>query len=56
MYELINQMFKDHFSPRNYSGNNMVDQQNDLFEGRTENDENIDYNEPYEPEERDEND
>lgn len=30
------------------AGNNMVDQPNDFFEGRTESE--IDYNEPYEPE------
>lgn len=36
MYTLINQMFKDHFSSRNFFGNHMVDQPNDFFEGRTE--------------------
>ena len=35
-------------------GNQMVGNEDDYFEGRTE-EEEIDYTEPYEPEERDEN-
>lgn len=38
------------------SGNNMVDSTlPDFFDGRLDDEENIDYTEPYEPEEREEN-
>lgn len=36
-------------------GNQMVGNEDDFFDGRLDDEEIIDYNEPYEPEERDEN-
>jgi hypothetical protein len=35
-------------------GNQMAGNEDDFFNGRLDDEENIDYNEPYEPEEREE--